>query len=143
MKQYGDLTALQKKSLLRFPAYISLLATSDSKIDQEERKVAIKLAHTKAFACHSVLTLFCKESWDVFEENLMQLEALLPTDKKNRDEAIRKEIVKLEAILRKLDSSYGAVMHKSMKSFKEQVARAHHSVIEDFILPIAIPGLTD
>lgn len=143
MKQYRDLTALQKKSLLLFPAYVSLLATSDSKIDQEERKVAIKLAHTKAFACHSLLKEFCKESGDVFEANLVQLEALLPPDKKNKDAAIRKEIVKLEAILRKLGPEYAAVMHKSMKSFKEQVARAHHSVIEDFILPIAIPGLTD
>lgn len=143
MKQYGDLTALQKKSLLRFPAYISLLATSDSKIDQEERKVAIKLAHTKAFACRSMLAEFCRESENVFETNLTQLEAILPTDKKSRDEAIRKELVKLEKLLLKLGPEYAFVMHQSMKTFKDHISMAHHSVIEDFILPIAIPGLTD
>ena len=143
MKQYRELTALQKKSLLRFPAYMSLLGASDGKIDQEERRVAVKLAHTKAFACHSLLAEFCKESGEVFEANLVQLEALLPVDKQNRDEVIRKEIVKIEAILRKLEPEYAEVLRLSMKTFKDHVARAHHSVIEDFLLPIAIPGLTD
>jgi len=143
MKQYRDLTVLQKNSLLRFPAYMSLLGASDGKIDQEERKVAVKLAHTKAFACNSVLKEFCKESWDVFEANLVQLETLLPVEKGNRDEVIRKEIAKIEAILRKLEPEYAEVMRLSMKTFKDHVARAHHSVIEDFVLPISIPGLTD
>jgi len=141
MKQYRDLTALQKNSLLRFPVYISLLATSDSKIDQEERKVAIKLAHTKAFACHSMLAEFCRESENVFETNLIQLEAILPTDKKSRDEAIRTELAKLEKLLQKLGPEYTLVMRQSMKTFKDHISMAHHSVIEDFILPIAIPGL--
>jgi len=30
-----------------------------------------------------------------------------------------------------------------MKSFKEHVSEAHHNVLEDFLFPIPIKGLTD
>jgi len=74
---------------------------------------------------------------------LAQLEQTLPADKNMMDDAIRKEIVKIEVILRKLEPEYAEVMRLSMKTFKDHVARAHHSVIEDFVLPISIPGLSD
>lgn len=143
MKQYSDLTDQQKQELLKFPVYITLLAASDSKLDDTERMVAIKFAHTRSFSCEPLLSQFCKESEIFFESNLALIEMLLPTDKKKREEAIRKEVVKLDKILSKLGEEYVLVMHKSMKIFKDHVSRAHHSVIEDFILPISIPGLTD
>jgi hypothetical protein len=36
---------------------------------------------------------------------------------------------------------YTLAMHRSLKTFKEHVSNAHHSVIEDFVLPLSIPGL--
>ena len=143
MKRYSDLTDQQKQELLKFPVYISMLAASDSELDETERMVAIKFAHTRSFSCEPLLSEFCRESEIVFERYLAQLEMLLPTDKIGREATIRKELVKLEKILSKLSEEYVVVMHKSMKIFKEHVSRAHHSVIEDFILPISIPGLTD
>jgi len=143
MKAFSDLTEQQKQALLKFPIYISLLATTDDKMDEEERMVAIKFAHTKAFSCQPLLTEFCQESEKVFEKNLVEIVALLPKDKASRDAAIKHELLKLETILVKLGKVYTLVMHQSMKTFKEHVSKAHHSVIEDFILPISIPGLTD
>ena len=143
MKQYRDLTVLQKSALLKFPAYVTLLAAGEGQIDRDERLIAIKLAHIKSFSCHSILTDFCKDSAMVFEFNLSQLEDFLPKEKKSRDDAIRKELVKLETILRKLGSTYSNVLHESMKTFQDHVSRAHHSVIEDFLFPITIHGLTD
>jgi len=143
MKVFRNLTEQQKQALLKFPAYVSLLASTGSKMDEAEKMVAIKFAHTKAFSCQPLLAEFCRESEIVFEDNLSQLDAVLPKDKKDRDAAIRKELLNLETILLKLGKEYASVMHQSMKTFKEHVLKAHHSVIEDFILPISIPGLTD
>ncbi|MCX6219381.1 MAG: hypothetical protein NTZ69_00135 [Bacteroidia bacterium] len=143
MKVFRNLTNQQVQALLKFPAYISLLASTGSKMDEAERKVAIKLAHTKAFSCQPLLAEFCRESEIVFADNLTQLEAVLPKNKNERDVAIRIELLKLEMILLKLGKEYGSVMHQSMKTFKEHVLKAHHSVIEDFLFPITIPGLSD
>jgi hypothetical protein len=86
---------------------------------------------------------FCKESEMEFENNLILLDSQLPKEKKSRDAAIRKELLKLDSILLKLGEEYTTVFRQSMKTYKEHVSKAHHSVIEDFILPISIPGLTD
>lgn len=143
MKQFKKLTVEQKQALLKFPAYISLLATSGGEIDDEERMVAIKFAHTKAFSCQPRLAEFCRQSEQVFEENLKQLENALPKDKKLRDAAIRIELLKLEPILSRFGTIFAFDFHESMKTFREHVSKAHHTVIMDFILPIRIPGLTD
>jgi hypothetical protein len=143
MKIFRNLTNQEKQALLKFPAYISLLASTGSKMDEEERMIAIKFAHTKAFSCQPLLAEFCRESDTVFADNLTQLEAVLPKNKNERDVAIRIELLKLEMILLKLGNEYGSVMHQSMKTFKEHVLKAHHSVIEDFLFPITIPGLSD
>lgn len=143
MKVFRNLTEQQKQALLKFPAYISLLASTGSKMDEAERMVAIKFAHTKAFSCQPLLSEFCRESEIVFADNLTQLEAVLPKNKNERDVAIRIELLKLEMILLKLGKEYGSIMHQSMKTFKEHVLKAHHSVIEDFLFPISIPGLSD
>jgi len=143
MKEFKDLTLKQKQDLLKFPAYISLLASSDAVMDETERLVAINLAHTKAFSCQPLLEDYCKESEIIFEENLKQLEASLPKDKESRDVAIRKEMAILEKTLARLGKEYVSAMHHSLKSFKEHVLKAHHSVIIDFLIPIPVPGLTD
>ena len=75
MKAFSDLTEKQKQALLKFPIYISLLAATDDKMDEEERMVAIKFAHTKAFSCQPLLTEFCQESEKVFEKNLVEIVA--------------------------------------------------------------------
>ena len=96
MKVFSNLTEQQKRALLKFPVYVSLLAATDGKMDEAERMVAIKFSHTKAFSCQPLLAEFCRESEIVFEDNLTKLEAVLPKDKKNRDAAIRKDLLNLK-----------------------------------------------
>lgn len=143
MIQFKDLTVLQKQALVKYPAYVSFLAATEIILDEAEKMVAIKFAHTKSFSCHPILSEFYRESETAFENNLIQIEISLPKDKKGRDLAIKKELLILEKILLKLGHDYVTAMHHSMKTFRNHVSRAHHSVVEDFILPISIPGLTD
>lgn len=144
MKQFKNLSELEKTALLKFPAFISLLAANiDDKLDDADKKSAIKFAHIKTFSCDPLLTEFYREADKVFENNIEQLDKDLPKERESREEAIKKELLNLDKILLKLGKQYALVMHRSMKSFKEHVSKAHHNVLVDFLFPLPIPGLTD
>ena len=144
MKPFKNLSAQENAALLKFPAYISLLAAyHDDKLDEAEKKSAIKFAHTKTFSCDPLLAQFYKEAEKVFEKNITQLEKDLPKEINRRDAAIKRELLNLEKIVLKLGKEYTITMHHSMKSFKDHVSKAHNNVLVDFIFPLSIPGLTD
>ncbi len=144
MKQFSTLTKDEKEALLNFPAYITLLAAnSDGLLDKAEKKEAVKLEHIKTFSADPLLAEFYKEADKVFKNNLEQLDKNLPKEKSSREAAIKKELTKLENIISKLGDDYTSVMHRSMKSFKDHVSKAHHNVLIDFIFPMPIKGLSD
>ncbi len=59
MKQFNTLTKDEKEALLKFPAYISLLAAnSDGLLDKVEKKDAFKLEHIKTFSADPLLVGF-------------------------------------------------------------------------------------
>ena len=143
MKPFKELTEPDNKALLKFPAFISLLAAnSDNKLDEAEKKSAIKFSHIKTYSCDPLLAEFYKEADKVFENNIQQLDKDLPIKKAIRESALKKELIRLETIVLKLGEEYTTVMHRSMKSFKDHVSQAHHSVLMDFIFPMPIKGLT-
>ncbi|MEO7309132.1 MAG: hypothetical protein ABIX01_01945 [Chitinophagaceae bacterium] len=129
--------------LLKFPVYITLLAASiDGKLDEAEKRSAIKFSHIKTYSCDPLLTSFYEDADKVFEKNMMELDKDLPVNTKERSAAIKVELLDIEKIVAKLGAEYTAVMHRSMKSFKEHVSKAHHNVFVDFIFPIPIEGLS-
>ena len=143
MKQFNNLSEQEKESLLKFPAFISLLAAnSDNKLDEMEKQSAIKFSHIKTYSCDPLLTEFYEDADKVFKRNIEQLDKDLPQERKRREAAIKKDLSKLETIVLKLGKEYNTVMHRSMKSFKDHVSQAHHSVLVDFIFPMPIKGLT-
>lgn len=143
MKSFKDLTELENKELLKFPAIISLLAAnSDNKLDAVEKQSAIKFSHIKTYSCDPLLTEFYAEADKIFESNIQQLDKDLPVEKAAREAALKSELLKLETILLKLGPDYVSVMRRSMNSFKEHVSHAHHNVLVDFIFPVPIKGIT-
>ena len=143
MKLFKKLTESENIELLKFPAFISLLAAdSDDKLDAMEKQSAIKFSHIKTYSCDPLLIKFYEEADKVFENNITQLDKELPIGKAGREASLKRELMKLETIVLKLGEAYTTVMHRSMKSFKDHVSQAHHSVLVDFIFPIPIKGLT-
>lgn len=143
MKPFKELTESENQALLKFPAYISLLAANaGSKLDEAEKKSAIKFSHIKTYSCNPLLFEFYVEADKVFENNIQYLDDKLPVEKEQREEAIRTGLLSLEKMVLTLGKGYASAMHQSMKSFKDHVAKAHNSVIADFIIPIPIKGIT-
>ena len=144
MADYREkLTTQEHDLLLKFPAFISLLAANtDGVLDGREKLSANKLAHIKTFSSDPVLRDFYNEVDLNFESTLDNLDKALPVDKESRATAIRIELMKIENILLKLGNGYMAIMHKSMKAFKDHVSNAHHNVLVDFLFPLPIEGLS-
>ncbi len=143
MNRIKNISESEYDALLKFPVYISLLAAnSDSKLDEAEKKSAIKFSHIKTYSCDPLLTSFYEEADKVFEKNMLQLDKNLPVKNEERAAVIKKELLDLEKIVLKLGKAYTTVMHRSMKSFKEHVSKAHHNVFVDFIFPMPMEGLT-
>jgi tellurite resistance protein len=143
MEHFKNLTDSENKALLKFPVYISLLAANvDGKMDEAEKKEAIKFSHIKTYSADVLLVGFYKEADAVFENNISQLDNALPKEKNSRESAIKYELSNLEKLVLKLGDEDRAALHHSMRTFKEHVSQAHHSVLVDFIFPIPTKGLT-
>ncbi len=135
----------EREILLKFPAYISLLAANwDGKVDEAEKKKAIEFSHVKTYSTTDpLLKEFFIEADKVFEKNFTDLDAELPKGKEERDEAIKTALLKIEPIVSKFGQAYVDRMHNAVKSFKEHVSKAHHGLLESFILPFPVKGLND
>jgi hypothetical protein len=144
MKSFDDLDTAEKDQLLKYPAYISLLAANnDDSLDETEKKAAIKFCHIKTFTCVPLLAAFYHEAEKVFEKNINDLDNELPKGKAEREEIIKNELSKIEKILSKLGTDYALAMHRSMRSFKTHISKAHRNALEYFIFPLPIKGVTD
>ena len=107
MNLFKQLTEKENQALLKFPAYISLLATnSDSKPDKGNKMAAIKLSYISTFSSNPLLAEFYTEADKMFKKNVAQLDKDLPQEKDSRDAAIKKELLNLEKIVLKLGKEY-------------------------------------
>ncbi len=143
MIYFKDLTSEEQDLLLKFPAYISLLAAnSDGKFDQAEKLSSIEFNHVKTYSCDPMLADFFDKVDIDFAHTIIELNNALPLGKVNRNDSIKKKLAELDAIVIKLGAEYTSTMHKSMESFKNHVSLAHHNVLIDFIFPIPVKGLS-
>ena len=144
MKQWKDLNEHDKTQLLRFPAYISLLAsTAEGGIDRQETDAAIKLSHIKTFAGDPELHGFYKAVDKDFEKQLIDLDKELPHTAKERKTVIVERLRRLETVLTKLDKRYASLLRHSMHAYKDHVSKAHRNILEYFIFPLPIEGLSN
>lgn len=141
---FKDLTSREQELLIRFPVYLSLMAArEDHKLDNKERKTVIKLTHIKKFACDPRLADYYAAVDKDFESSVTEISADLPKAEPQRELAIKRELNHLRLILRKLDEDYAASLYSSLRSYTSQVHRAHRHILEYFLFPLPINGMTD
>ena len=144
MKHYSDLSESEKKQLLKLPAYMSLLtSTTEAGIDKEEKDTAVKITHVKAYSSDPILVDFYKEAESVFEKTITDLDAKLPHNREERKIAIQLELNKLESLLSKLDPDFVSALRRSIRSYDYYISKAHQNVMEYFIFPMPIDGISD
>ena len=140
MKPFKQLSFHDNKVLMTLPVYISLLAANaDGMMDEEEKMVAVEFAHIKSFSGNPLLKSFYKETEMVFENSLIKINKQLPKERVSRELAIKKELMRIEKIVMKLEDSSNALLNQNMNALANHVSKAHNNALVNFIFPI--PGL--
>jgi len=141
---FKNLSKKENDILLKFPAYISLLAANgDGIMDETEKQVAMKISHTKTFTCDPFLENYYREADKVFAQNIESIDRDLPKEINHREAELKKSLYAIERIALKLGKDYSFAMNLSMRSFTEHVSKAHHNIFVDFIFPLPIPGISE
>jgi len=56
---------------------------------------------------------------------------------------LQTEVDAINDIIARLDPAFAVLMHHSLSTYAEHVKHADHSVLEDFLFPIPIHGITE
>ncbi len=144
MKDLTELSDNDRELLLQFPAYVSLLAANmDEEMDKEEIKAAVWLTHIKTFSTEPVLHPFYQQAEIFLKKNIQLLNSQLPKARKERAEAIKEALLKIDQVLHKMRIDYASALRRSMISYKDHVSKAHRNILEYFIFPLPIDGISD
>lgn len=143
IEQFEKLTSEERILLLKAPVLVSVLAScSFNEVNESQKADAIKLAHIKTFTSTPRLVPYYEEVEKDFER---QFEAIakdyFPFDEPKR-KALKETISTINKVLDKLDKDYARELHQSLKTYAAHVEKAAHSVFQDFIFPMPIPGLS-
>jgi hypothetical protein len=142
--QFEKLSNEERELLYKAPVLVSVLAScSFNEVNKYQKADAIKLAHLKTFTATPLLLPYYAEVEKTFKEQFeTSVKKYFPFDDEKRND-LKKEIEKVNRIIGKLDKGYALVLHNSLEKYSRHVRKAAHSVFQDFIFPVPIPGLTD
>lgn len=144
IKQFEKLTNEERELLYKTPILVSVLAScSFNEVNKSQKAYAIKLAHLKTFTAIPLLLPYYIEVEKIFKDQFeAAIKKYFPFDEAKRS-ILKKEIERVTIIISKLDKRYAYALHKSLDGYARHVKKAAHSIFQDFIFPIPIPGLTD
>lgn len=145
MELLNDLSKDDRSELERYPVYLSLLAANlDGKLDDRKKNIAAELMDIKTYnETNPRLKQFFQDAAGHFVHSLETLDAQLPQDKDAREQALRQQLGKVEAILHRMGPETAKAFRESMQAFKEHVSKAHENVLEHFMFPLPMKGFTD
>lgn len=143
IKQLEILTMEERELLYKAPVLVSVLAScSFNEINKVQKADAIKLSHLKTFTANPLLLGYYAEVEKNFVTQFeITAKEYFPFNENQRN-ALKKEIDGVNHIINKLDKTYGQALFKSLEKYGKHVKRSTHTVFQDFIFPVPIPGLT-
>ena len=143
IKQLEKLTTDERSLLHKAPVLVSVLAScSFNEVNKNQEADAIKLAHLKTFTAIPLLLPYYREAEITFKEQFeTAIKKYFPFNEAKRNE-LKGEIDKVNLVIGKLDKEYAHALHKSLEGYANHVKKAAHSIFQDFIFPMPIPGLS-
>ena len=144
IKQFEKLTTEEQNLLFKAPVFVSLLAScSFNEINKFQKADAIKLSHFKTFTAGQLLQPYYAEVEKHFEEQFEAgIRKYFPFNEAKRND-LKTELEKVNLVIAKLDKEYSQELRESLEGYAMHVKKAAHSVFQDFIFPVPIPGLSD
>ncbi len=144
IKQLEILKTEERDLLYKAPVLVSVLASCSFKeINKVQKADAIKLSHLKTFTADPLLLSYYAEVERNFRSQFEIIaKEYYPYDENKRG-ALKGEIDRVNHILGKLEKTYSETLYKSLERYSKHVKKATHTVFQDFIFPVPIPGLTD
>jgi len=127
---YNDINSAELEILRKSIADVAVLGaiSDDGKIEDTERKSALKLASQRTFTAKPVLQDFYKEVEQHLDGDFDAVLNSLPEgDAEGKQEFLRGELDKVEPILKKLSPDFGEQFLKSQKTFAEHVFKSNSS----------------
>jgi hypothetical protein len=144
LPEFKKLTEEDRQLLYKAPALVSVLASCTfNEVNETQKRDAIKLSHLKTFTADPLLIPYYKEVENGFRERFEAIaRKYFPFDDQKRAE-LREEVDKVSEVIAKLDNRFFArILYKSLQRYADHVKRSTHSVFQDFIFPMPIPGLS-
>jgi len=106
MKHLETIYQTEKEMLLKFPAYIWLLAVNkDDGLNEVGKKAAIKSSQIEPFTCDPLFSYFYKQADEILEEHISLIDNQLAKGKDGRETVMKEELAHMEPILKKLGKS--------------------------------------
>jgi len=142
--QLEILTTEDREFLYKAPVLVSVLASCSFKeINRAQKADSIKLSHLRTFTADPLLLSYYAEVERNFRSQFEIIaKEYYPFDENKRN-ALKGEIDRVNHILGKLEKTYSETLYKSLESYSKHVKKATHTIFQDFIFPVPIPGLTD
>ena len=125
MKDYlNELTEQEREVLILAPVYAALMgALKDGNISRGEEKDAVNLAHFRTVTSAPILRDYYLQVEKSFEQNMRLVEERLPDNLEESKNLIQLELLRMEAISKKLDLEFAQELSSSLRSFSEHVAK--------------------
>ena len=144
IKQFEKLTNEERELLFKAPVLVSVLAScSFNEVNKAQKTDAIKLAHLKTFTANPLLLPYYAAVEKIFKDEFeAAIKKYFPFDDTKRHD-LKVEIERVNLVIGKLDKEYAQILYKSLDRYSNHVKKAAHSIFQDFIFPVPIPGLTD
>ena len=125
IEEFKNLREDELEVLFKAPVLVAvLIAGADSKIDDDELEQAVDVAESKQSRAREHLLEYYKEVGNDFKEKLNKAIAELPSGVEERNDAISKELRKLNHILPKIDQAFAIKLHASLKDMAKKIAEA-------------------
>ena len=130
IKSIESLPAEKQKILYDAIPYVTLLvAGADGIIEDAELEKGEKIAHIRTFHFHQEWQEYYKKVDENLHERMLELIRILPRQAQQRQEAISKELSKLNSILPLLEPKHAKHFYDGLLSFARHVAKASGGIV--------------